>query len=108
MASHRFPFELVESTRLRENPIGNRKLAYVMKESSQLDRAALGRRQFQLGGDRHGHTADRRRVLARVALLELEPVDEACQAQVGLAVAGTFELTQLGDDGIHRWTTPFG
>ena len=47
-------------------------------------------------------------MLARVALLELEPVDETGQAEIGLAVPRTLELTQLGDDGIHRWATPFG
>jgi hypothetical protein len=86
MAAHSLPFELVERSRLGQDPIGNRELAHVMKESSQLDAAILRRRQVQLGRDRHGQAADRGRVLARVPLLELQPVDEACQLDIGPAV----------------------
>jgi len=108
VASHRLPFQLVEGSRLREDPIGNRKLPHIVKESSQLDTAALGRREVQLLRDGQGQAADRGSVLAGVSLLELEPVDEPGEPEIGPSVPGVLELTQLGDDGIHRWATPFG
>ena len=48
MALHGRPLEFVERTRLRKDPIGNRKLADIMKKSPQLDVPALG--SVYLGG----------------------------------------------------------
>jgi hypothetical protein len=81
-------------------------LAYVMKEAPNSRRCSTAG-SFSWC-DRHGQAADRGRVLTGVPLLELQPVDEPCQLDIGPAIPRVLELTQLGDSEIHRRPTPFG
>jgi len=108
VATQQRQFKLVQAPGLRENPIRNEHFADVMKKRPELNLATLVATEAQLGRDRERKPADRRGVLAGVAVLELQTIDELRQMPIDLVLLEDIDLAQLLDDGIHPSSPEFG
>ena len=108
VATQQRQFKLVQAPGLRENPIRNEHFADVMKKRPELNLATLVATEAQLGCDCERKPADSRGVLAGVAVLELQTIDELRQMPIDLVLLEDIDLAQLLDDGIHPSSPEFG